>query len=70
MSSLLTLPFILLLPLLVGLVLLSLPLLLVLSSLKLLLSLALPISALLEGGDGTGGVAFRYSPGSGSRFCR
>ena len=65
MSPLLTLPLVLLLPLLVWLALLSLPLLLVLSSLELLLSLLLlelllsltmPISGLLEGADGTGGL--------------
>ena len=65
MSPLLTLPLILLLPLLIWLALLSLPLLLVLSSLELLLSLlllelllslTLPISALLEGADGAGGL--------------
>ena len=64
-SSLLPLPLVLLLPLLVGLALLSLPLLLVQSYFELLLSLLLvelllsltwPISDLLEGEDGAGGL--------------
>ena len=80
MSPLLTLPLVLLLPLLVWLallpllvwlVLLSLPLLLVLSSFELLLSLlllelllplTLPVSFLLEGADGAGGLPSATPP--------
>ena len=60
------LPLVLLLTLLVWLALLSLPLYLVLSSLELLLSLLLsltqPISALLEGANGAGGLPSATPP--------
>ena len=71
MSPLLTLPLVLLLPLLVWLALLSLPLLLVLSSLELLLwllllefllPLTLSISALLERADGAVGLPSATPP--------
>ena len=58
MFPLLTLPLVLMLPLLVWLALLSLPLLLELLSLKWLLSLKLLILALLEGADGAGRLPF------------
>ena len=62
MSLFLTLPLVLLIPLLVWLALLSLPLLLVQLFLELLLSLTLLISALLEGAGGAGGLPSATPP--------